>query len=209
MGWGGGYHGGTSRHVSSSMHIVLASSSTCERQTRAAIPPRQFLSENTTRNSERLKTSPHVQFYIHSLDMCTHNIMSPQTPLCPVTILLEYKLIFKLLESSRLLVNKRQRRADTEQNLRCVQRGLFWAGHLAYLFMRGGTQLKGITVHKTYGTQKEIREGYLSPGFSICRVLRSDCLFPLTFFFWGGRGAGRGVGVDLWGEESYGTVQAT
>lgn len=67
--------------------------------------------------SERLKTSPHVQFYIHSLDMCTHNIMSEQTLLCPVTILLEYKLISKLLESSRFLVNKRQRWADTEQNL--------------------------------------------------------------------------------------------
>lgn len=77
-----------------------------------------ILIENTTRNSERLETSPHVQFYIHSLDMCTHNIMSEQTLLCPVTILLEYKLISKLLESSRLLVNKRQRRADTEQNLR-------------------------------------------------------------------------------------------
>lgn len=76
---------------------------------------------------------------------------------------------------------------------------MFWAGHsrihLANLFMRVGTQLKEKTVHKTYGTLKEIREGWVSPGFSICRALRSDCLFPLAFFRGGGsrEGSGRGL----------------
>lgn len=118
--------------------------------------------------------------------MCTHNISSEQTPLCPGTILLEYKLILisgEQLTSGGIKADRQVlSRWKPSLNRTWVKwtAGILWAGHsrihLVNLTM-GGAQLNGITVHNTYSTPKSIGEGWVSPGFSIYRALRSDCLF--------------------------------
>ncbi len=89
------------------------------------------------------------------------------------------------------------------------QQGLFGQGTAGFtwqIYSQGGLQLNGITVHNTYSTLKKIGEGWVSPGFGICRALRSDCLFPSMHFGYGS--AGNAIG-SRGRRGSYGTVQAT
>lgn len=98
-GRGGENHGGT-LSISSSIHIVLASSSTSEQQKWAAVFSLFVLvgEERTQGIWQTLKKSPPCSIYIHSLDMCTQHVVSEYTLLCPVTILLEHKLILIPIE---------------------------------------------------------------------------------------------------------------
>lgn len=129
--------------------------------------------------------------------------------MCPITILLEYKLILisgELLTSGEKKTRQRQTGAEqmetiSEQNLRLVSsRDCLGRAQQdspgKFTHREGGG--RGGTTHWNHSTQhirhteKKTREGWVSPGFSICRALRSDCLFPSKHF--GGESAGNAIG---------------
>lgn len=59
-----------------------------------------------------------------------------------------------------------------------------------------------------YLKNKQTKKKRASPGFGICRVLRSDCLFPSMHFE--GESTGNAIGSRGGaGRDLYGTVQAT
>lgn len=105
-GWGGGYHGGTSRHVSSSMYIVLA----CLLVNGRREPPSllidlfEWMRREHKEFGKTLKTSPHVQFTF-IVWTCALALRLSEHHLCP-----EYKRI--LIPGERLASDEKRQKTD-------------------------------------------------------------------------------------------------